>query len=65
MADRHLECKENTTWMLRELVIYLLFISYLAAQRPSLGHRRGGSLTKPMLITAFHINSTRRSPKSM
>ena len=31
----------------------LFFNCYLAAPRPTLGHYRGGSLTQPMLITAF------------
>ena len=29
------------------------FNCYLAAPRPTLGHSQGGSLTNPMLITAF------------
>ena len=31
----------------------IFFNCYLAAQQPTLGHYRGGSLTQPMLIIAF------------
>ena len=34
--------------------IYTFFFNcYLAVPRPTLGHSQGGSLTNPMLITAF------------
>ena len=33
--------------------IYIFLNCYLAVRRPTLGHSQGGSLTNPMLITAF------------
>ena len=38
------------------------FNCYLAVPLPTLGHSRGDSLTKPMLITSFSTSSSRRSP---
>ena len=35
---------------------------YLAVPLPTLGHSRGDSLTKPMLITSFSTSSSPRSP---
>ena len=40
----------------------IFFNCYLAAQQPTLGCCWGGSLTKPMLMTAFATYPTRRSP---
>ena len=40
---------------------FIPFICYLAARRPILGLYRGGSITHPMLITAFYLCLTRRS----
>ena len=34
---------------------FLFFFYYLAASQPTFSHYRGGTLTHPMLITAFYI----------
>ena len=49
-----LNSKESTIIDLRDN----FFNCYLAAQRPTLGHCCGGSLTKSMLLTAFATYST-------
>ena len=48
--------------MLREFIIYLFFISYLAAPRPTFGYFQGGSITNSMLITAFDTYLIPRLP---
>ena len=48
--------------MLKEFIIYLFFISYLAAPRPTFGYFQGGSITNSMLITAFDTYLIPRSP---
>ena len=42
-------------------LVAIFFNCYLAVPRPTLGHCRGGSLTNPMLITAFPTILTGRS----
>ena len=47
-----LELKRNYDYrFMKEIIIFLN--CYLAAQQPTLGHCWKGSLTKPMLMTAF------------
>ena len=40
----------------------VFFICYLAALQPTLGHWRGGSITNPIIITAFVTYLTHTSP---
>ena len=47
------------------LVWYFFLIIGLADSRPTLGHWKWGSLSHPMLITHYVVNSTQRSPAAL
>ena len=38
--------------------LFIYFFIYLVVSWPTLGHYLGGSLTPPLLISAFHLIST-------
>ena len=63
MIDRHLEAKKKHSFDVQEVYNLSPFlISYVAALQPTLGHCPRGSLTDPMLITAFKTYLIRKSP---
>ena len=59
MIDKHVDAKEKLSLDAEGVYnLFPYFIFYLAAPRPTLGHCGGGSLTNPILITAFDTNAT-------
>ena len=64
-ALANLASKNPAAKLLNSGVVFFFFNffnCYLADPRSTLGHSQGDSLANPMLITAFLVNSTRRSP---
>ena len=62
MVDAHLDTsKKHSLNVERGCNLFPFFISYLASPLQILGHFRGDSLTKPMLITVLDTYLTRRS----